>query len=284
MAELETGALPLLPLSTGVVLPQMVVTLALETPEAKAAAEAAVRGEGRLLLVPRIEGRYARVGTVAQVDSAGQLPNGVDALILRGLHRAVLGSGAAGTGDALWVHAEAVDEGPLTPRAHELAREFRAAVAALAERRRSRRLPEALASTTDPVALVDTVVGAWSDLPLERRVEALETVDVVERLEKVLAWAREALAELELAERIRTDVAEGMEKTQREFLLRQQLAAIRKELGELGDDAGGGGADDYRAKVAASAMPEAVRATVEKEIDKLERTGEQSPEHGWIRA
>ena len=48
-----------------------------------------------------------------------------------------------------------------------------------------------------------------------------------------MRWVRDVLAELELKERIRTDVAEGMEKTQREFLLRQQLAAIRKELGEL---------------------------------------------------
>ncbi|MDP9069785.1 MAG: endopeptidase La [Actinomycetota bacterium] len=282
MAELEIGALPLLPLSTGVVLPQMVVTLAVESPEAKAAAEAAAGG-GLLLLVPRVDGRFARVGTVARVDSAGQLPNGVDALILRGLHRAVLGAGAAGTGPALWVQAERVDDGEPAPRAHELARELRAVVSALAERRRSRRMPEALAATSDPATLVDTVVGVWSDLSLERRVEVLETVDLQERLEKVLAWAREALAELELAERIRNDVAEGLEKTQRDFLLRQQLAAIRKELGEGGGE-GDGSADDYRAKLSDSGMPEDVRAAVEKEIERLERSSEQSPEHGWIRA
>ena len=282
MAELETRALPLLPLTTGVVLPQMVVTLAVETPEAKAAADAAVAGDGLLLLVPRIEGRYARVGTVARVDSAGQLPNGVDALILRGLHRAVLGAGAPGTGPALWVQAEKVEDGEATPRARELARELRAVVSALAERRRSRRMPEALASTTEPAVLVDTVVGVWSDLPVERRVELLETVDVQDRLEKVLAWAREALGELELAERIRTDVAEGMERTQREFLLRQQLAAIRKELGEGGAE-GEGAVDDYRSRLAESAMPDDVRAAVAKEIERLERSSEQSPEHGWIR-
>src|SRR3954469_10419968 len=102
--------LPLLPLNTGVVLPAMVVTLALETDEAKAAAEAALAGDGHLLLVPYADGRYARVGTVARVDSAGELPNGMNALILRGLHRAVLGAavpapvGAAGAaGGALYV-------------------------------------------------------------------------------------------------------------------------------------------------------------------------------------
>src|SRR5204862_6245518 len=92
MAE-STQTLPLLPLNTGVVLPAMVVTLALETPEAKAAAEAAAtNGDGRLLLVPYADGKYAKVGTVARVDTAGELPNGTSALILRGLHRAVLGA------------------------------------------------------------------------------------------------------------------------------------------------------------------------------------------------
>ena len=80
----SSQTLPLLPLNTGVVLPAMVVTLALETDEAKAAAEAALSGDGdgRLLLVPYADGRYAKVGTVARVDTAGELPNGTSALIL----------------------------------------------------------------------------------------------------------------------------------------------------------------------------------------------------------
>src|SRR5688500_20229014 len=102
------ATLPLLPLTSGVVLPSMVVTLALETDEARAAAEAAAGADGRLLLVPRIDGRFATVGTVAQVDQAGELPSGVPAIIIRGLHRAHLGSGAAGTGTALWVQADAI--------------------------------------------------------------------------------------------------------------------------------------------------------------------------------
>src|SRR3954471_14367443 len=108
MAELDTQALPVLALPTGVVLPSMVVTLALDSIESKAAAEAALAGDGRLLLVPYVNGIYARVGTVAQVDTAGDLPNGTRALILRGLHRAVLGTGVTGTGgsNVLWVEAE----------------------------------------------------------------------------------------------------------------------------------------------------------------------------------
>ena len=148
------------------------------------------------------------------------------------------------------------------------------------EARGAAQVAELLRGMTDPGQLADTAVYS-PDLSFEQKVEVLEAVDVEERLEKVLAWARDTLAELELKDRIRNDVTEGMEKSQREFLLRQQLAAIRKELGE-GDD-GESPVDDYRAKLEEGKMPDAVRDAVEREIDRLERTSEQSPEHGWIR-
>ena len=85
-----------------------------------------------------------------------------------------------------------------------------------------------------PSALAD-LAGWWPDLSLERKIELLETVDVEARAELVLGWVRDALAEAEVANTISREVNEGMEERQREFLLRQQLAAIRKELGE-GDD------------------------------------------------
>jgi ATP-dependent Lon protease len=284
MPDLQHLALPLLPLASGVVLPSMVVTLALESEEAKAAADAALglpEGERRLLLVPRVDGRFATVGTVAAVDQAGELPNGVPALILRGLHRAHLGSGVAGTGAALWVEADAIAEPAVdTPRLRELVREFKAIVEGIAERRGSRRVAEMIRGISDPSALADTA-GSWPDLALARKIEVLETVDVEARLELVTGWAREALAELEIAEQIRSDVTDGMEKAQREFLLRQQLNAIRKELGETGDD------DDvvegYRTRLAELDLADGVRTAVAKEIDRLERTSESSPEHGWIR-
>jgi ATP-dependent Lon protease len=279
----ETPILPLLALTTGVVLPQMVVTLALETEEARtaaAAAEAAADGDRRLLLVPKVDGRYARVGTVAGIENAGELPNGVRALVLRGLHRAVVGAGVVGTGAALWVEAEPVAEPEPTDRARELAREYRAIVAVIAEKLHAGRLTEALQGVADPGALADTA-GWWPDLAVERRVELLETLDVEARLEKVVAWARDALEELEVADRIRTEVSDGMEKTQREFLLRRQLEAIKKELGEGGD--GEDVVAEYRTKIAEAGLPDSVREAATREVDRLERTSEQSPEHGWIR-
>ncbi len=276
----ERSTLPLLPLNTGVVLPQMVVTLALETDEAKAAADAAIDGEGQLLLVPRVDGRYARVGTIARVESAGELPNGVRALVLRGVQRAVVGVGVAGTSAGLWVEAEPVDDaGEPTEHVRELARDYRAIVGAIAERLGAGRLREALRGVTDPGALADTA-GWWPDLEAERKVELLETLDVEERLGKVVAWARDGLAELDVAEKIRTEVTDGMERQQREFLLRQQLSAIKKELGEDGDD---DVIEEYRRRLAEGGLPEAVRESATQEVDRLERTSEQSPEHGWIR-
>ncbi len=276
----STSALPLLPLATGVVLPGMVVTMAIESDEARAAIDATESSEGRVLLVPRLDDRYARVGTVAKVEDSGELPSGLRAVVVRGLHRAMVGTGVpAPTGSALWVGAEPVrlaDEP--SDRARELAREYRAVVENILDHRGAGGLAEALRGISDPGTMADTA-GYSPDLSFEQKVEVLETVDVERRLAKVLAWARDTLADLTLKERIHTDVTEGMEKTQREFLLRQQMAAIRKELGEDGD--GEGAIADYRAKL--DTLPEATRVAVERELDKLERTSEQSPEHGWIR-
>ena len=104
----------------------------------------------------------------------------------------------------------------------------------------------------------------------------LETVDVDARLAKLIELGRTHVAELEVTEKIRDDVRDGMEKSQREFLLRQQLAAIRKELGEGEPD----GADDYRTRVEAADLPENVREAAIREVDKLERSSENNPEAG----
>src|SRR5215208_6934304 len=268
MPELSTETLPLLPLTSGVVLPGMVVTATLETPESRSAASAA-NDTGHLLLVPKVDGRYATVGTVAKIENAGELPNGQLAIVVRGLHRVRIGAGVAGTGTATWVEVEPIPDQPATDRARQLAREYRAVVESILEARGAAQVAELLRGMTDPGQIADTAVYS-PDLSFEQKVEVLETVDVEARLEKGLAWSRATLAAVPLQDQIRKDVSEGMEKSQREFILRQQLAAIRKELGdgEDGEDA----VDAYRAKLAEGKMPEAVRAAVEREIGRLERT------------
>ena len=279
MAQTRTEVLPLLPLNSGVILPGMVVTVALESDEARAAVEASEKTANHILIVPKLDGRYARVGTIAVVENAGQLVSGVEALVVRGLRRGVIGTGVSGTGDAVWVQVELDDESIASERAHELAREYRATVESILELRNARQVTELLRGISEPGQMADTA-GYSPDLSFEQKVEVLETLDVEKRLEKVLGWAKETLGELTLKDKIRSEVADGMEKTQREFMLRQQMAAIRKELGE---DEDGDIVAEYRSKIAEANMPEGARKEAERELGRLERASEQSPEYGWIR-
>ena len=279
MPQLDTQVLPLLPLTTGVVLPGMVVTLTIESDEARRAVAAADTG-GELLLVPRMGQRFAQVGTVAKVEDVGRLQNGLEALVIRGLHRAVISRGVPGTGDATWVEVERrPDPEESTPRARELAREYRVTIENIVEARGVPQVGEFLRGIGDPGQMADTS-GYSPDLTFEQKVEVLETIDVEQRLELVLEWAREVLAELELKDKIRTAVREGLEKNQREYILRQQMDAIRKELDEDGDE---NVVEEYRKKIVDANMPESARTEAERELGRLERTSEQSPEYGWIR-
>ena len=277
----ETVTLPLLPLKSGVVLPGMVFTMALESEESRVAVEAARSAGGRLLLVPHIEGRYSSVGVIAEVMEEGSLPGGLEAIAIRGDQRATIGTGVPGTGEALWVEAEPLDDGEATPAVVEIAREYRAVLENILLSRGARQIAAQLREITEPGRLAD-VAGYSPDLSLSQKVQVLETTDVETRLRLVLGWARDTLADLTLRERIKSDVEEGMEKTQREFLLRRQLEAIKKELGQLGES-DNVDPDDYRAKIADRDLPDDVRRAVLREIDKLERTSDQSPETGWIR-
>jgi ATP-dependent Lon protease len=278
----ENVTLPLLPLTSGVVLPGMVFTMALESNEARVAVDAARSAGGHLLLVPHIEGRYASVGVIAEVLEEGSLPGGLEAIAIRGDQRATIGTGVPGTGEALWVEAEPIEEGDATPAALELAREYRAVLENILLSRGARQVAAQLRDVTEPGRLAD-VAGYSPDLSLAQKVEVLETLDVEARLRLVLGWARDTLADLTLRERIKSDVEDGMEKTQREFLLRRQLEAIKKELGQLGDG-DEADPDDYRTKIAEHDLPDQVLKAVLREVDKLERTSDQSPETGWIRS
>jgi ATP-dependent Lon protease len=278
--ETSTATYPVLPLTAGVVGPGMVVTLALETTEARVAADEATEHTGRLLLVPRVDDRFATVGTLAKIEDVGDLPGGGRAIVVRGIERAVLGAAEAGHG-ALWLAAEPVaggSDGAESPSddVRALAREYRAVVEQILDRRGARGIAQSLRGIREPGALADASLYS-PDLSIAQKVEILETIDVEARLRKVLAWAKETLDDLTVREEVESKVAEGLTKQQREAVLRRQLEEIRSELGESG---GGDGAQDYRARL--DELPERVRAAVEKELDKLERTSEQNPEHGWI--
>ena len=171
MPEIQMQALPLLSLTTGVVLPGMVVTIAIESDEARAAVEVTQEG-GELLLVPKVDSRYARVGTVAKIEDVGRMRNGTEALVMRGMHRAVVGVGVPGTGEATWIQAEQVEEAPPTERVRDLAREYRATVENIVEARGMPQAAELLRGITDPGQIAD-MAGYSPDLSFEQKVEVL---------------------------------------------------------------------------------------------------------------
>src|SRR3954462_9065932 len=270
--------LPILSLPDLVVLPGMVVPVELDS-DARAVIDAARAGsEGQLLLAPRPADRYPVYRVSAESEQAGRLRGGDPAAVLRAGRRARLGSGVPGPGAALWVEAVPVEDAPGTGALRELAGEYKQVVIAILQRRNAWQVIDSVQRITDPSELAD-MAGYAPYLSDEQKRQLLETPDVHERLTLVLGWAREHLAELEVTEKIRDDVREGMDKRQREFLLREQLAAIRKELGEDEPE----GADDYRTRVEAADLPEKVREAALTEVGKLERASDQSPESGWIR-
>jgi ATP-dependent Lon protease len=269
-----------------VVLPGMVVPVRLADAEVRAAIEAARATEtgddARVLLVPRLGGEYAAVGTVATIEQVGQLPGGEAAAVVRGISRVRIGTGATGPGAALWVQATVQPDIDADTRAGDLARDYRALAVSLLQQRGAWQFVDSVQSMTDPAALAD-LAGYAPYLTAQQKVWLLETTDVAARLERLIGWSRDHLAELDVAETIRKDVQEGMDKQQREFLLRQQLAAVRKELAEISGSPQTE-EQDYRARVEAADLPSKAREAALAEVDKLERTSEQSPEVGWIRS
>ncbi len=274
----EATSVPVLVVNDTIVLPGMVVPIALDD-AARAAIDAAQASEsGQLLIAPRLEDRYPSHGVIAKILQVGRVAGGGTAAVVRGERRVQIGAGASGPGAALWVEVTEVPETETTEEITALAAEYKKLLLAMLQRREAWEIIDYVNRLSDPSALADTS-GYASYLTNVQKRQLLETVDVADRLRVLIDWTSDHLAEVEVSDKIAEDVREGMEKTQKEFLLRQQLAAIRKELGEGEPD----GSDDYRTRVEAADLPETVRDAALREVGKLERSSDQSPESGWIR-
>lgn len=296
MASTSTPlTLPVLPLDDEVVLPGMVVPFDLSDTDVRAAveaAQAAARSSGsgskpQVLLVPRIDGTYAATGVLGTVEQVGRLSDGDPGALIRGRGRVRIGAGTTGPGAALWVEGLKVDEtvpDPLPGAVAELVKEYKALATSWLKKRGAWQVVDRVQQIEDVSALADNS-GYSPFLSTEQKVKLLETDDPAVRLKLATEQLREHLAEQDVAESIAKDVQEGVDKQQREFLLRRQLDAVRKELRELNGDSKDAAeeSDDYRTRVEAADLPENVREAALKEVDKLERSSDQSPEGSWIR-
>jgi ATP-dependent Lon protease len=274
----EAKSVPVLFVSDPVVLPGMVVPIALDDAARTAVDAARATESGTLLIAPRLDDRYPSYGVLATIVQVGRIPGGGTAAVVRGERRAHIGVGASGPGAALWVEVSEVADPEPTDETRNLAGEYKKLLLAMLQRREAWELVDVVNKLTDPSALAD-MAGYASYLTDVQKRQLLETEDVAERLQALIDWTGGHLAEVEVNDKIAEDVREGMEKTQKEFLLRQQLNAIRKELGEGEPE----GSDDYLARVEAAELPDKVREAALREVGKLERSSEQSPEGGWIR-
>jgi ATP-dependent Lon protease len=200
--------------------------------------------------------------------------------MLEGESRGVAGAAQTNADGLLFVDVtEHPDDVPVDGRTRDLVREYRAVVEELLELRGDDgRIGNFIRAINEPGALADTS-GYAPDLTFEQKVDLLDTLDVTERLQVALDYQTERLAELQVRTRIREDVESGAQKQQREYFLRKQMESIRKELG----DDEGSVIDEYRKQIDEADMPEAVREQADKELDRLERTGEQSGESSMIR-
>src|SRR5882672_2200808 len=243
--------LRIIPLDETVVFPGMPVTLSVD-----------VGSDDRVLLVPRRDNTYMNVGVVADVSERVRLAGRGLAVSLMALHRAIPGAAGTDQDGVLRVDVEArPDHAPATSF-RELEREYRAVVDEILELRGDDgRIRAFVRSITEAGALADTA-GYSPDFNFGQKLELLETLDVVERLALALKFQRERLAELQVRKRIRDDVEDGAQKQQREYFLRRQMDAIRKELGEHD----GSVADEYRQKMSSAGMPDAVRQQAEREL------------------
>ena len=274
----EATSVPVLFVKDPVVLPGMVVPITLDDAARTAVDAARATESGKLLIAPRLDDRYPSYGVLASILQVGRVPGGGTAAVVRGERRAHIGTGASGPGAALWVEVTEVTDSEPSDETRALAAEYKKLLLAMLQRREAWELVDVVNKLTDPSGLAD-MAGYASYLTDVQKRQLLETEDVSERLQALIDWTGDHLAEVEVNDKIAEDVRDGMEKQQKEFLLRQQLAAIRKELGEGEPE----GSDDYRARVEAADLPDKVREAALREVGKLERSSEQSPEGGWIR-
>ena len=287
----ERLTLPVLPLREVVLFPGVSMPVGAGRPPTLRAIEAALKSESRLILAVAQRENVDDVtpailysmGTIAKISQIQRGLGGVQ-LLLHGEARGAAVHLVETGGHLEAVVREVADMMPLKsddPAFLALYREARDRAAELGQKSG---LPEevvrqVLDGVTDPGRLADLVAGYLDIRPAERQA-LLETLSVEERLRRVLVHVQRQIAVLDAQEHIKSQVQEELGERQREMLLREQMKAIRKELGEEDE---GGEVEELRKRFATLGLPEAAKKEVESELRRLERANRDSMEAQVIR-
>lgn len=287
----RASALPLLPLRDVVVYPHMVIPLFVGRPKSIAALEQAMQQDKNVLLVaqqdpaiddPEFEHLYT-VGTLAQVLQLLKLPDGTVKVLVEGRNRVKIER-------IHWQHTAFFAEGLILPpdrSAHPLEEAGAKVLFSRFEQyvNHAKKIPVEILSSLngmdDPGRLADTI-AAHMPLDIARKQHILELFKITERLEHMIAAIDNELDLLQVEKKIRGRVKKQMEKSQREYYLNEQLKAIHKELGELGEETGEG--DEYDRKIKAAKMPAAAEEKTRAELNKLKLMSPMSAEASVIRS
>ncbi len=287
----ERNMLPVLPLRETVIFPGVAVPISAGRPGTLQAVEAALAGDRRMLAVAQRENRdevetdnLYTVGTVVQIAQVQRGVGGVQ-LLIQGEHRAMALHFEESEDKGLMAHVrEMEDLQPLNsedPAFIALYRELRARGSEVARRRGvpAEMLEQFLSGITEPGAFAD-LVAFYTDIDTEAKQKLLETLAIEERLRSLLLIVQRQLAMIEAQEEIQQQVQEELGERQREMLLREQMKAIQRELGEEDE---GAELEELRQRLAELELSETAREEVERELGRLERTPQQSAEYQVIR-
>ncbi len=289
-STLPADVLPLVPVRNLVLFPGTVVPVTMARPRSIAAAQAGVRGERPIGIVLQREAGVDdpapldlhRIGTTANVLRYVTAPDGNHHLICGGQQRFKILEFVGGH-PFLAARFELVDEpegrGTEVEARFILLRE-RALEAVELLPQAPRELADTIRGMSSAAQLADLVAGTMDIGPAEKQ-EVLETFDLSARLDRVLAFLNERLGVLRLSRELGEATRGTLEKRQREHLLREQLATIRKELGE--DEGTAAEVEDLKKAIAEAGMPEEVEQQANKELRRLERMPEAAAEHGMLR-
>ncbi len=287
----ERLTLPVLPLREVVLFPGVTTVIGAGRPATLRAIEAATKSESRLIFAVSQRDNVDQVtpavlytmGTVARVGQVQRGLNGVQ-ILLHGERRSTAVHYTESDGYLNTVVRDAPDLPPLNEHDAAFVALYREVRERAAELGQKTGLPEevvkqVLEGATDAGRLADLVAGHVELKPAERQ-SLLETLAVEERLRRVLVATQRQIGVLDAQEDIKSQVQEELGERQREMFLREQMKAIRKELGEE-DEANE--TDDLRKRIEALELPEAARKEVDRELARLERTSRDSMEAQVIR-